>query len=273
MKLNKPTALLLSLALCSGIFAFSSCEAEKKSNASSKENVQNMQAIANPDDFFDYYLLDDGTYGVKAGRTAYLTEVVVPATYNGIAVTQIMDDFWGYNVQPKTKKLTISEGIQKINASAFQGSITEHTMKGKNLSLTTVKLPSTVTEIPDYAFANCASLTTVDFSEGLLSIGEYAFVNCSTLTTITFPDSLTELGEYSFYGCAKLNEISFGASLNKIQKGAFYQLENIKKVHVKQDTTWGRENNSIFDQKFYDNTPAENAKKLLSFDIYSWIIK
>ena len=124
-----------------------------------------------------------------------------------------------------------------------------------------------------YSFANCAALTTVDFSEGLLSIGEYAFVNCSTLTTITFPDSLKELGEFSFYGCAELNEISFGLSLNKIQKYAFYQLKNIKKVHVKQDMTWGHENNSIFDQEFYKNTPADNAKKLLSFDIDSWIIK
>ncbi len=42
-----------------------------------------------------------------------------------------------------------------------------------------VTVPEGVTDIPDYAFADCSSLKEVTLPEGLKTIGDYAFLGCT----------------------------------------------------------------------------------------------
>ena len=39
----------------------------------------------------DFYLLDDGTYGVGIGTAGLLKEITVPSTYNGKKVTKVVE--------------------------------------------------------------------------------------------------------------------------------------------------------------------------------------
>ena len=45
----------------------------------------------------DFFPLDDGTYGVGFGTSLFLSKIVVPETYNGKAVTTVVDYGFAYD--------------------------------------------------------------------------------------------------------------------------------------------------------------------------------
>ena len=117
-------------------------------------------------DGLDYYPIPDGTYAVSAGKTKFLEEIVIPATYNGKAVTKILDG--AFSLADNLKSITIPAGVTEIGNSAF------------------------------YA---CESLTSITIPESVKVIGLDAFRECTSLESITIPKSLTSIEENSFYGC------------------------------------------------------------------------
>ena len=92
------------------------------------------------DGHFAYVRLDDGTYGIKASSTFSLTSVDIPATYNGIAVTQIMDN--GFENQTGITAVTFPDSLKRIGRHAFRGCT----------GLTAVEIPAAVEFIGAYAF-------------------------------------------------------------------------------------------------------------------------
>ena len=66
---------------------------------------------------FDFYPLPDGTYGIMAGKTQYLEDIEIPATYNGKAVTKILPSaFYG---AVNLKSITIPDSVTSIGYRAF----------------------------------------------------------------------------------------------------------------------------------------------------------
>ena len=109
-------------------------------------------------------------------------------------------------------------------------------------NVTSVNIPSTVTEIGAGAFINCSTLQTVSLSSNLTKIGENAFENTgltsvslpasvseietkafknTKLTSVTLPAGLTEIASEAFSGCTKLTTVSWPAGLTAISDSAF----------------------------------------------------
>ena len=88
-------------------------------------------------------------------------------------------------------------------------------------SLTSVNIPSNVTEIGEDAFYYCSSLTSVNIPSSVTSIGMNAFYKCSSLTSINIPSSVTEIGEYAFQQCSSLTSVDIPSSVTEIRKYAF----------------------------------------------------
>ena len=57
-----------------------------------------------------------------------------------------------------------------------------------------VTVPEGVTDIPDYAFADCSSLKEVTLPEGLKTIGDYAFLGCTGIETFRSGRSQNDRG-------------------------------------------------------------------------------
>ncbi|MCR5653122.1 MAG: leucine-rich repeat domain-containing protein, partial [Ruminococcus sp.] len=57
-------------------------------------------------------------------------------------------------------------------------------------SITSITVPSQVSQIGPYSFYECRALETVNMSNILQSIDEYAFSYCLSIVNITFPSSL-----------------------------------------------------------------------------------
>ena len=114
-------------------------------------------------------------------------------------------------------------------------------------SLETVKLPSTLTEIPKYSFAfksvvndnttnfkidipssvksigekafqNNTSLVEINFAstKNLTSIDSPAFENCKRLPKVVLPEGLVTLGNCAFLNCASLTSVTFPTTLTTL---------------------------------------------------------
>lgn len=114
------------------------------------------------------------------------TEVTIPETINGKAVT------------------TIGE-----RAFAHNGSIKS------------IQMPNTVTSIEFRAFDACYELTYVKLSDNLYTIGACAFFACFELEDIALPDTLIKLGDMAFSNCTSLTSINIPESITEMGEGVF----------------------------------------------------
>ena len=109
------------------------------------------------------------------------------------------------------QKVILPASLSDIKASAFKGSA----IKKIDLSACT-----NITEIWQYAFANCEALNTITFATFTstddmavkLAIKDYAFSGCTALETLNLPENLGTLGSYAFKGCKMLKTVNFVAN-------------------------------------------------------------
>ena len=78
----------------------------------------------------------------------------------------------------------------------------------KNLisrQITDITIPDGVTNIGQYAFADCFGLTNITIPNTITNIGYCAFEGCTSLTSITIPEGVTMLSNGVFKGCYNLS--------------------------------------------------------------------
>ena len=80
-------------------------------------------------------------------------------------------------------------------------------------SLTSVRIPKSVTNIERCAFYRCTGLTSVTIPNGITNIGLNAFAYCTSLKSISLPKSLTDIGDNIFYDCSSLTDITFSGNM------------------------------------------------------------
>ena len=126
------------------------------------------------------------------------------------------------------KKLTTFNYPKKITSSGSN--------VFKNVPVKTIKLKSSVTEIPDKAFEGANLLEKVVLPSGLKKIGSDAFYGCSSLTSINVPDSVEGIGSYAFTNCEKLTSINYPKNLT-YSGGYVFKNTGIKTITVKDGVT------------------------------------
>ncbi len=205
--------LLLSLLLATALPCFSACSETRG---------------------LEFVLLDDGTYGVRAKSTYHRQELVIPASYEGVAVTAILANGFAGSEAIETVSLpsslrtvgagafldcaalteiTLPSGLTAIGAGAFMGcpslDLTEHggalylasettpffyLYKATSTAITEVALHEETVFIADIAFAHCRALTALHLPASLRAIGADAFFDCTALATVTAADPATFAG-------------------------------------------------------------------------------
>jgi hypothetical protein len=204
-------------------------KAEGKDDAVSSENVQGL----------DFYLLYDGTYGVKAGGAINAENIVIPPTYKQIKVTQILQNAF-YNAR-NLKSIAIPEGITSIGSHSFYACS----------ALTEAEIPGSVDYIGNGAFFGCDSLEAVrisditkwckiDFASHSANPTYYAkklYVNGELLTNLVIPEGVTEIKSYAFSGCSQINRLTLPKSVTSVGEGAFYRCANLTSVTVSEGLT------------------------------------
>ncbi len=90
-----------------------------------------------------------------------------------------------------------------------------------NQDVEKVVIPSAVTVIWDYAFANCTSLKEVVFGDGVTRIMREAFSNCSSLTELDLPKNLEIIETHAFENCSSLKKVFIPKSLTRMYTEVF----------------------------------------------------
>ena len=104
-------------------------------------------------------------------------------------------------------------------------------------SLTSIHIPSSVTGIEKFAFSGCSSLTSIHIPSSVTSIGEFAFWDCSSLTSVTIPSSVTSIEYSTFSGCSSLTSVTIPSSVTSIEPYAFHGCSSLTSVTIPSSVT------------------------------------
>ena len=165
-----------------------------------------------------------------------------------------------------------------IPASSSVKSIGDYAFSGTGFA----DLPSifqTVTSIPMHCFDG-SKIQTLTIPDGITNVGDYAFANCEDLTTIIFPTNTISFSGRTFANCRSLASLRIPSNV-KITSGAIFATEvgasGIQTIYVEDRASLGsytfRNNNSIIDAYFAWSSSQTSSRFGLRNDVtihYDW---
>ena len=104
-------------------------------------------------------------------------------------------------------------------------------------SITSITVPSDVTEIGDGAFHYCRELETVNFTGNIVEIGSEAFSYCLLLNISTLPDSVKIINSEAFSTCKEITTMRLPTSLTNIYSKAFVSCMKLSKIWIPDTCT------------------------------------
>lgn len=110
-----------------------------------------------------------------------------------------------------TGDVIVPEGVTSLYQYIFD----------QNASVTSVKLPNTLTALSNYAFRGCRSLTNLVFPNGVSEIPSNCCNDCGSLKSVTLPKSLTTIGGYVFNKCSNLANIVIPEDIGFLKAGSY----------------------------------------------------
>jgi hypothetical protein len=131
--------------------------------------------------------------------------------------------------------IEIPSGVTEIGIYAFaQCNFLE---KINSNTVGVANIPSGVTNISHYALYFCKSLTNINIQNSVTSIGNQAFRGCDSLTSINIPSGVTSINEYLFYNCHNLTGITIPDGVTSISGSAFSGCESLTSVNIPSGVT------------------------------------
>ena len=134
------------------------------------------------------------------------------------------DVIWSQDtVSDEVTSIKIPSGVTSIEDFAFM----------MNDNLTSVKIPNGVTSIGMHTFEGCSSLASITIGNGVTSIEERVFSTCSSLKSVKIPSGVTSIGSHAFYSCTSLSSITIPDSVTSIAESAFYDCTKLASIYDK----------------------------------------
>ena len=125
-------------------------------------------------------------------------------------ITERRTRFHAFANCPGITSITIPSSVTEIGESAFAAT-----------GITDIVIPSSVTEIGFFAFGYCSSLASITIPSSVTRINDSMFSHCGSLASITIPSSVTHIGNRVFEGCESLKSLIIPASVTAISGDAF----------------------------------------------------
>ncbi|MBQ9131277.1 MAG: leucine-rich repeat protein, partial [Clostridia bacterium] len=164
----------------------------------------------------EFHLSEDGrSYVLFAAQNYKQESIVIPAEYEGLAVTQIGE--WSFAYNKYVKSVYLPNTIKIIGEGAFDTS-----------ALQSIVCPDSLEVIGGEAFCG-SQLETINLHTGIREIGGDAFVR-TNIKSIVFPWSVEILEKNLFRGCNQLEQVIVQDGIRYIGTWAFADCPRLKTV-------------------------------------------
>ncbi|HWQ90829.1 MAG TPA: leucine-rich repeat protein [Clostridia bacterium] len=135
--------------------------------------------------------------------------VIIPHSIDGLPVKTIGRN--AFRESPTLTSIVIPTSVTDIKSCAFYGCT----------GLESVTIPDSVTNLEAEVFASCTSMTNAIIGKNIKSILELMFHNCVNLTSVTLGRNVTNIGLYAFDFCTNLQSVILPDGLISIEMDAF----------------------------------------------------
>lgn len=167
---------------------------------------------------------DGDSYAVAGVGTATDTEIVIPSSYQGKPVTNILRSAFTHN--EKIIGVIMPDSVTTVEKQAFQDC----------KALKNVTLSNNLALIDSDTFDDCESLESIFIPDGVTVIGERAFFECDKLSSVRLSQNLTEIKGHIFTN-SSITEINLPASVVTIGDGAFARCAKLERITVDSGNT------------------------------------
>lgn len=150
---------------------------------------------------------------VAAANTTFVSD-------KGVLYNKIKRELICFPINAPMTEYKVGISIHAIGAEAVRAN--------KNLTVLDASA-SGLSELGQYAFADCEKLLDVVLPSTVKSIGAHCFENCAVLGTdkmFNIPDSVTVIDDYAFRNCVSFTGFSVNTDLVQLGKGVFEGLDN-----------------------------------------------
>lgn len=202
------------------------------------------------------YIEDEGK-AVITGYSGNETDLLIPATLNGLKVEEIEDNAFYQN--HSLTSVTIENGIEEIGEKAFYNCT----------GLTKVTIPDSITEIGDSAFSYCVYLTDVTLGKGIDEISNNCFSHDTRIESIIIPEGVKELDDGAFEECTHLKNVTLPSTLTEIGKYAFAYTYNLSSITLPENLETIDEGAFYFNSALTEITFPASMKYLSHYAFYS----
>ena len=184
-----------------------------------------------------------------------VTDVIIPATINGVAVTKLADGIFRNNT--KITSVTFDGTFENYDAKLFQGctslrSLVISGLYDKQLYYlfgdSINKIPESFVEIMFAENSNYVDgtifknevanhIVTYVIPDGTTEIKDSQFSGYGCMQAVSIPDSVTSIGYQAFSGCLKLTSVIIPSSVTSIGMRAFSGCSGLTSVTIPDSVT------------------------------------
>ena len=93
-----------------------------------------------------------------------------------------------------------------------------------------------VTKTTNWAFSHCNNITSIIVPSTITELGSGSFNFCENLVRVSLPNSIEELPDSLFFRCKKLKDVNIPESV-KIIEHPFSDCESLEKIHIPYSVT------------------------------------
>ena len=187
----------------------------------------------------------------------------VEVTYRGDSYSSYSDEYHQDVIIPETVIYNDTEYVVT--------SIGDHTFYGC-VSVSSIKIPSTIVSIGEEAFYACSYLSKVYISDiasycnilfhpaygNPVYYAENLYLNGELIEDLVIPEGIEKINDYLFYGLDEIKSVTIPESVTEIGHYAFYECNSISKITCLGTTPPVVSENTFSDFSAYVYVPYES---------------